>query len=51
MVLLNTLFHFIIELLVIAGMRIPAFLFIKIHVFVKFLYYIPNANKYKGKTV
>lgn len=45
MVLLNTQLHFIIKILVMAGMRIPAFLLLKIILLVKFLYYIPNANK------
>lgn len=41
-------FHY--NILVMAGMRIPAFLLLKIILLVKFLYYIPNASKYKRKT-
>lgn len=50
MVLLNTQLHFIIKFLVMAGMRIPAFLLLKIILLVEFIYYIPNTNKYKRKT-
>lgn len=45
-VLLNTQLHFII-ILVRAGMSLPAFLLFKLKLFVKFLYYIPDENKYK----
>lgn len=41
-------FHY--NILVRAGMSLPAFLLFKLKLFVKFLYYIPNKSKYKRKT-
>lgn len=41
-------FHY--NILVRAGIPLPAFLLFKLKLFVKFLYYIPNKSKYKRKT-
>lgn len=40
-----TSFHY--NILVRAGMSLPAFIFLKIILLVEFLYYIPNGSKYK----
>ena len=41
-------FHY--NILVRAGMSLPAFLLLEIILLIKFLYYIPDESKYKRKT-